>query len=86
MTATSPIVLAEERARLVARHTWLKSRIDGAHEPSPVSCATPLAVEDVLMRISLRQRRELNAARSSVENSSGSSQAAKWPPLSASLK
>ena len=32
------------------------------------------------------QRSELNAARSSDENSSGSSQAAKWPPLSTSLK
>jgi hypothetical protein len=32
------------------------------------------------------QRRDLKAARSSDENSSGSSQAAKWPPLSASLK
>jgi hypothetical protein len=28
----------------------------------------------------------MNAARTSVEKSSGSSQAAKWPPLSASLK
>ena len=33
-----------------------------------------------------RQRSELNAARTSVEKSSGSSQAAKWPPLSTSLK
>ena len=33
-----------------------------------------------------RQRSELNAARISVEKSSGSSQAAKWPPLSTSLK
>jgi hypothetical protein len=32
------------------------------------------------------QRSELNAARTSVEKSSGSSQAAKWPPLSTSLK
>ena len=32
------------------------------------------------------QRSELNAARSSNENSSGSSQAAKWPPLSTSWK
>jgi hypothetical protein len=32
------------------------------------------------------QRSELNAARSSAANSSGSSQAAKWPPLSTSLK
>ena len=32
------------------------------------------------------QRSELNAARISVEKSSGSSQAAKWPPLSTSLK
>jgi hypothetical protein len=32
------------------------------------------------------QRSELNAARSSDENSSGSSQAAKWPPLSTSWK
>jgi hypothetical protein len=32
------------------------------------------------------QRSDLNAARSSEENSSGSSQAAKWPPLSTSLK
>jgi catechol 2,3-dioxygenase-like lactoylglutathione lyase family enzyme len=32
------------------------------------------------------QRSDLNAARSSAEKSSGSSQAAKWPALSASLK
>jgi TolB protein len=32
------------------------------------------------------QRSELNTARTSVEKSSGSSQAAKWPPLSTSLK
>ena len=32
------------------------------------------------------QRSELNAARTSAEKSSGSSQAAKWPPLSTSLK
>jgi hypothetical protein len=32
------------------------------------------------------QRSELNAARSSVVKSSGSSQAAKWPPRSTSLK
>ena len=31
-------------------------------------------------------RRDLNAARTSVAKSSGSSQAAKWPPLSALLK
>ena len=31
-------------------------------------------------------RSDLNAARISVANSSGSSQAAKWPPLAASLK
>jgi hypothetical protein len=31
-------------------------------------------------------RNDLNAARSSWENSSGSSHAAKWPPLSTSLK
>jgi hypothetical protein len=34
----------------------------------------------------LDQRSDLNAARTSVEKSSGSSQAAKWPPLSTSLK
>src|SRR5688572_28128203 len=33
-----------------------------------------------------RYRSERNAARTSVEKSSGSSQAAKWPPLSTSLK
>ena len=32
------------------------------------------------------QRSGLNAARISVENSSGCSQAAKWPPLSTSWK
>ena len=32
------------------------------------------------------QRSELNAARTSCVKSSGSSQAAKWPPLSTSLK
>jgi hypothetical protein len=36
--------------------------------------------------VSTDQRRELKAARSSEENSSGSSQAAKWPPLSTSWK
>jgi len=34
----------------------------------------------------VRQRSGLNAARISVANSSGSSQAAKWPPLLASWK
>src|SRR3954466_9189771 len=34
----------------------------------------------------LTYRSERNAARTSVEKSSGSSQAAKWPPLSTSLK
>jgi hypothetical protein len=34
----------------------------------------------------LDQRSDLNAARTSVEKSSGSSQAAKWPPLSTLLK
>jgi len=32
------------------------------------------------------QRSEMNAARTSAEKSSGSSQAAKWPPLSTTLK
>ena len=32
------------------------------------------------------QRSDLNASRSSDEKSSGSSHAAKWPPLSTSLK
>jgi hypothetical protein len=35
---------------------------------------------------SLPLRSDLNAARSSVVKSSGSSQAAKWPPLAVSLK
>ena len=35
---------------------------------------------------SFAQRSDLNAARISVANNSGSSQAAKWPPLPASLK
>jgi hypothetical protein len=57
----------------------------------------PGGVEDALVgalrvpRIPLRnltggQRSGRNAARISVANSSGSSQAAKWPPLSTSLK
>ena len=45
----------------------------GAHEPY----APPVRVD---------YRIELNADRSSDEKSSGSSQAAKWPPLSTSLK
>jgi hypothetical protein len=36
--------------------------------------------------IEARYRNELNAARTSSQNSFGSSQAAKWPPLSTSLK
>ena len=38
------------------------------------------------LNVRIRQRSELNAARISVAKSSGSSQAAKWPPLSTSLK
>ncbi|GAB2985564.1 hypothetical protein GCM10023080_058940 [Streptomyces pseudoechinosporeus] len=55
-----------------------------------------LSPEKVLVRLGARresaltrqrrQRSELNAARTSVEKSSGSSQAGKWPPLSTSLK
>ena len=51
-----------------------QSLASGAHL---VPCA-PLASVD--------QRNDLNAARTSVEKSSGSSQAAKWPPRSTSLK
>ena len=40
----------------------------------------------VVHRLTLHYRKDLNAARSSPANSSGSSQAAKWPPLSTSLK
>jgi LPXTG-site transpeptidase (sortase) family protein len=47
--------------------------VSGAH-----SSCTPLTRTD--------QRSDLNAARSSAEKSSGSSQAAKWPPRSTSLK
>jgi hypothetical protein len=39
-----------------------------------------------LLLTSVHQRSDLNAARISLLNSSGSSQAAKWPPLSTSLK
>src|SRR5262245_45935212 len=44
--------------------------------------ASPIARS--LSQINLRS--DLNAARSSALNSSGCSQAAKWPPLSTSLK
>ena len=48
-----------------------------AERRAPVRCA-PLTLAS--------QRSDLNAARTSVEKSSGSSQAAKWPPLSTSWK
>ena len=46
---------------------------NGAHR----SCAPPTGAD---------LRNDLNAARISVAKSFGSSQAAKWPPLSTSLK
>ncbi len=54
---------------------------------APTSEPSTLVVPYCLHRAqSANQRSELNAARSSDENSSGSSQAAKWPPLSTSWK
>ena len=52
-------------------------RAEQAHVPRPPSSRM---AEDA------DQRSDLNAARTSSEKSSGSSQAAKWPPLSTSLK
>ena len=43
-------------------------------------------VSDMPLLLSARQRSDLNAARTSAANSSGSSQAAKWPPWSTSWK
>src|SRR4029079_18802174 len=59
------------------------------HGASPGTDCGALVV--VVMRISVVkgrgiQRTDSNAARSSLEKSSGSSHAAKWPPLSASWK
>ena len=45
-----------------------------------------MAVSTVLLMTTSVVRSDLNAARTSVAKSSGSSQAAKWPPLSTSLK
>ena len=51
-----------------------------ANHDTPHLC-TPCAPSLIV-----NQRRDLNAARSSLAKSSGSSHAAKWPPLSTSLK
>src|SRR5207248_4256261 len=65
---------------------------DRAHgavgESARRSANKPRVARTVFVRAAriIDQRSELNAARSSVEKSSGSSQAAKWPPLSGSLK
>src|SRR5205085_4975534 len=59
---------------------WRESVRRSANKPRAVrtfSCA-PLARAD--------QRNDLKAARTSVEKSSGSSHAAKWPPRSTSFK
>ena len=50
------------------------------------SCAAPTSGSSPLRCAGSFQRSDLNAARISLLKSSGSSHAAKWPPLSTSLK
>jgi hypothetical protein len=64
-------------------YAWLRRRADSglaalADKGSTPRGAAPLGDQSA--------RSDLNAARISVANSSGSSQAAKWPPFSTSLK
>src|SRR5205814_490 len=68
------------RCRRLASRGWRESVRRSANKPRAArtfSCA-PFAPAD--------QRNDLKAARTSVEKSSGSSHAAKWPPRSTSLK
>ena len=61
---------------------------EGASRPEARSSGrqTTRNVRRVVHRLTLHYRKDLNAARTSAANSSGSSQAAKWPPRSTSLK
>jgi hypothetical protein len=49
-------------------------------------CVKPRVIRQSWLSVLPDYRSDLKAARTSSENSSGSSQAAKWPPLSTSLK
>jgi hypothetical protein len=63
--------------------------VDGTHAAGHSACTSSTAARCCGTRASAGRRyvrSALNAARISVANNSGSSQAAKWPPRSASLK
>ena len=57
-----------------------------AHEADVLTFTLTAAPQQKVGCDPARQRSDRNAARMSVEKSSGSSQAAKWPPLSTSWK
>jgi hypothetical protein len=63
--------------------TWPRSAAGSSGSELRQPVAPP---SDGMRSAAFIYRSDRNAARSSSENSSGSSQAAKWPPLSASLK
>src|SRR5829696_7283909 len=63
-----------------ANAPWTRTTVRGALD----ACSDTRAPS--LVGIDVDQRSDLNAARISRAKSSGSSQAGKWPPLSASLK
>ena len=65
---------ADQRDRAIDQLLELGGAVDG------------LLGQQVELDIDARHRREANVARNSSEKSCGSSQAAKWPPLSTSLK
>ena len=75
-----------------AQRTWslTADRVVAAWPAGPVATTDVAQDEDgalALMRaVHCHQRSDLNAFRISVANNSGSSQAAKWPPFSTSLK
>ena len=64
----------------------LKKRARPAGRPSRALTRGRIAALESTASHWRRQRSDLNAARTSAEKSSGSSQAAKWPPRSTSLK
>jgi hypothetical protein len=65
---------ADQRDRAIDQLLELGGAVDG------------LLDQQIELDIDARHRREANVARNSSEKSCGSSQAAKWPPLSTSLK
>ena len=68
------------------RTTWPRSSAGPSGSELSHAVAPPSEGMCTCANTARRQRSELNAARTSVEKSSGSSQAAKWPPRSTSLK